>query len=109
MCHISAFFCSSRRRHTSCALVTGVQTCALPISDPLPLAARELVDEAVLCGRCQADGGQQGIDKAVDVTAGDETMDQRRLAQDSAYAVPRIERGEGILENQLRQIGRAHV
>src|SRR3546814_5881113 len=26
------FFCSSRRRHTSCALVTGVQTWALPIS-----------------------------------------------------------------------------
>src|SRR3546814_2098400 len=25
------FFFSSRRRHTSCALVTGVQTCALPI------------------------------------------------------------------------------
>src|SRR3546814_15207900 len=27
------FFFSSRRRHTRCALVTGVQTCALPISD----------------------------------------------------------------------------
>src|SRR3546814_304058 len=26
------FFISSRRRHTRCALVTGVQTCALPIS-----------------------------------------------------------------------------
>src|SRR3546814_9558173 len=26
------FLLSSRRRHTSCALVTGVQTCALPIS-----------------------------------------------------------------------------
>src|SRR3546814_1084023 len=26
------FFFSSRRRHTRCALVTGVQTCALPIS-----------------------------------------------------------------------------
>src|SRR3546814_18262011 len=26
------FLFSSRRRHTSCALVTGVQTCALPIS-----------------------------------------------------------------------------
>src|SRR3546814_7618944 len=25
------FFFSSRRRHTICALVTGVQTCALPI------------------------------------------------------------------------------
>src|SRR3546814_1678417 len=37
------FFFSSRRRHTMCALVTGVQTCALPISirarpasDPFP-------------------------------------------------------------------------
>src|SRR3546814_10399320 len=28
----NSFFFSSRRRHTSCALVTGVQTCALPIS-----------------------------------------------------------------------------
>src|SRR3546814_1075005 len=27
----SYFFFSSRRRHTRCALVTGVQTCALPI------------------------------------------------------------------------------
>src|SRR3546814_18322584 len=32
-------FFSSRRRHTSCAFVTGVQTCALPIS--------ELPDDAV--------------------------------------------------------------
>src|SRR3546814_8915529 len=31
------FFFSSRRRHTRCALVTGVQTCALPI---LPTMAR---------------------------------------------------------------------
>src|SRR3546814_9732464 len=29
--YLSFFFFSSRRRHTSCALVTGVQTCALPI------------------------------------------------------------------------------
>src|SRR3546814_6799787 len=39
------FFFSSRRRHTRCALVTGVQTCALPIwtipvSDPA--AARQI-------------------------------------------------------------------
>src|SRR3546814_12862059 len=33
LCVISVvFFFSSRRRHTRCALVTGVQTCALPIS-----------------------------------------------------------------------------
>src|SRR3546814_13537949 len=30
------FFFSSRRRHTRCALVTGVQTCALPISRHAP-------------------------------------------------------------------------
>src|SRR3546814_3339090 len=30
-CEYIAFFFSSRRRHTRCALVTGVQTCALPI------------------------------------------------------------------------------
>src|SRR3546814_10848167 len=29
------FFLSSRIRHTSCALVTGDQTCALPISLPI--------------------------------------------------------------------------
>src|SRR3546814_3261701 len=42
----SIYFYSSRRRHTRCALVTGVQTCALPIfhkrrqcgrSDPVSL------------------------------------------------------------------------
>src|SRR3546814_6407695 len=35
------FFFSSRRRHTRCALVTGVQTCALPIyiGDPCRLEA----------------------------------------------------------------------
>src|SRR3546814_8802767 len=31
------FFFSSRRRHTRCALVTGVQTCALPISHSSPI------------------------------------------------------------------------
>src|SRR3546814_17197444 len=29
--YLALCFFSSRRRHTSCALVTGVQTCALPI------------------------------------------------------------------------------
>src|SRR3546814_12242949 len=35
------FFFSSRRRHTRCALVTGVQTCALPIFGDLLLDARQ--------------------------------------------------------------------
>src|SRR3546814_3228353 len=39
------FFFSSRRRHTRCALVTGVQTCALPIlpEDLLADTPREIV------------------------------------------------------------------
>src|SRR3546814_5272873 len=31
VCDVFCLFFSSRRRHTRCALVTGVQTCALPI------------------------------------------------------------------------------
>src|SRR3546814_20446987 len=39
MC-VYVFFFSSRRRHTRCALVTGVQTCALPISSRQPPPSR---------------------------------------------------------------------
>src|SRR3546814_11754407 len=35
------FFFSSRRRHTRCALVTGVQTCALPILSTFIIRDRE--------------------------------------------------------------------
>src|SRR3546814_1310622 len=47
------FFFSSRRRHTRCALVTGVQTCALPISYQTPLLLAFL-DRACIW-RCRAD------------------------------------------------------
>src|SRR3546814_13806288 len=43
------FFFSSRRRHTSCALVTGVQTCALPICQALGSSGREVI-EAIIIG-----------------------------------------------------------
>src|SRR3546814_1341650 len=47
------FFFSSRRRHTRCALVTGVQTCALPIcligiaglAGVMPFIAEDAADE----------------------------------------------------------------
>src|SRR3546814_15304031 len=38
------FFFSSRRRHTRCALVTGVQTCALPIFDSAMFGADLLAE-----------------------------------------------------------------
>src|SRR3546814_14239625 len=44
------FFFSSRRRHTRCALVTGVQTCALPISDVLKDGASEIYGADAMAG-----------------------------------------------------------
>src|SRR3546814_3945407 len=38
--NVFGFFFSSRRRHTRCALVTGVQTCALPICEHARQAQR---------------------------------------------------------------------
>src|SRR3546814_5084794 len=40
---LACFFFSSRRRHTRCALVTGVQTCALPILLPFDLERLEVL------------------------------------------------------------------
>src|SRR3546814_1085316 len=55
------FFFSSRRRHTRCALVTGVQTCALPIC---------VIVTAVTCGHgnfvdtvCTLDGKQRHLQR----------------------------------------------
>src|SRR3546814_9648467 len=54
------FFFSSRRRHTRCALVTGVQTCALPIYRSRPvfyvLQDPSLTDLAVLDTECTKAG-----------------------------------------------------
>src|SRR3546814_6342302 len=51
MCLRGVFFCfSSRRRHTRCALVTGVQTCALPISPRTVDLVAEEYDIAVRFG-----------------------------------------------------------
>src|SRR3546814_15925960 len=44
------FFFSSRRRHTRCALVTGVQTCALPIFTADAIKAAEIGVETIGAG-----------------------------------------------------------
>src|SRR3546814_2736180 len=56
------FFFSSRRRHTRCALVTGVQTCALPIF-AAPLARGDVVADHEL---------------ALEVDPGDELLELER-------------------------------
>src|SRR3546814_10204550 len=65
-------FFSSRRRHTRCALVTGVQTCALPILWPFALPS------PVVCGADGRSGsgkqshnrGVQGAGRALRAAAG---------------------------------------
>src|SRR3546814_7208283 len=49
-CLLWFFFFSSRRRHTRCALVTGVQTCALPISVLERMRRHRLGAEASMIG-----------------------------------------------------------
>src|SRR3546814_8280247 len=49
------FFFSSRRRHTRCALVTGVQTCALPISKVSTIATWLAVIAAIIAGSSDPD------------------------------------------------------
>src|SRR3546814_8400158 len=61
------FVFSSRRRHTRCALVTGVQTCALPIftGDPLVLVVARRRRRAVSCrSLCFRETGDAGLGPA---------------------------------------------
>src|SRR3546814_7023003 len=69
------FFFSSRRRHTRCALVTGVQTCALPI---WPYAV-DLFDRIV--------DPEQGRDLD---DAADGDGDQRKEAEQADIAFERL-------------------
>src|SRR3546814_2309754 len=55
------FVFSSRRRHTRCALVTGVQTCALPIT------AADRLDRDADCTR--TGGLDVGIERKIDRAA----------------------------------------
>src|SRR3546814_18839508 len=57
-CSVALFFFSSRRRHTSCALVTGVQTCALPIFRAAMALAE--IDEDVYAGEALRHQAQIG-------------------------------------------------
>src|SRR3546814_10012109 len=64
-----AFFFSSRRRHTRCALVTGVQTCALPISTNLWPSFSATLIAAVLSGAMTpTSSGSERTEKACSKT-----------------------------------------
>src|SRR3546814_11721966 len=76
------FFFSSRRRHTGCALVTGVQTCALPIFLFLRTPHHAAVDTAVGLAEAIGFSGFKGLVNAV----------LRRIAREGAAARDEIGR-----------------
>src|SRR3546814_11382075 len=77
------FFFSSRRRHTRCALVTGVQTCALPIFHICSRGARGSI-------HAPAASRQMGEAAAEGKRAVEEACDERLHAMAQAgHARPR--------------------
>src|SRR3546814_20737157 len=100
------FFFSSRRRHTSCALVTGVQTCALPIS-PQPAHLTSDVQERIgqkqaecpvgeaLQPRGQPRGRHRGQRRAQAVGTGRRRQQQGDLGRQALVAESRTDRQNG--------------
>src|SRR3546814_4744672 len=68
------FFFSSRRRHTRCALVTGVQTCALPIypggGDPNAVIIKDITNGALCAVTGPSQAATAGFVAAVNGTLG---------------------------------------
>src|SRR3546814_7990927 len=112
-----AFFFSSRRRHTRCALVTGVQTCALPICEmredgmrlspsPQPGQVEMHADDA----KIDAADAHLGHHRAARLQRGqvddflmddlDRLSDQQRVAMPAEAAASRLE-GHGLVVAML--------
>src|SRR3546814_7889365 len=86
------FFFSSRRRHTRCALVTGVQTCALPISFMKPLfsAARQMVRDGGKARIVFTEGEDERVLRAVQIVV-DEKLAKPILVGRPAVLADRIQ------------------
>src|SRR3546814_15231392 len=111
-----SFFLSSRRRHTRCALVTGVQTCALPISLRCGGAAPWPALGCVAAGRhrlvadpCPGWGrGEQRTDDHQQETHDERASPRsgrKRVASGRGVSVPVGPRGRRIVKKKMRESG----
>src|SRR3546814_14750418 len=92
---VSLFFFSSRRRHTSCALVTGVQTCALPISEYITVTEASPASRSGAIKLHDA-AGYEGMRRAGHLAA--EALDE---------LVPHVV--QGVTTDELVDMVRAHM
>src|SRR3546814_10446442 len=107
------FFLSSRRRHTRCALVTGVQTCALPIYATLyglPLSGLRFFTVYGPWGR--PDMAYYGFAQKILLGQPIEVFGEGRMARDFTYIDDIVDGVVGVLdrppaggENRLLNIG----
>src|SRR3546814_984858 len=99
------FFFSSRRRHTRCALVTGVQTCALPIFEG------HVDAPAAGCGAALHLAGGHVVDDALaGDTAAPGLLDHGVAAEDDGVAIlVVVDPRRGGVHPAAVEIGRAHV
>src|SRR3546814_5673468 len=98
---------SSRRRHTRCALGTGVQTCALPISG-LPYERRRARDEIAQRLAAIVESSDDAIlAKDLDGTITSWNRGAERLFGYRAAEI--VGKSVMLLLPDDRQIGRAHV
>src|SRR3546814_15039641 len=104
MCRGVSFFFSSGRRHTRCALVTGVQTCALPIlvfneQGPLKSAYRQFNIDGITPGDDYAAIGQAVARRFARVKSGEV----------QAPAVLFIDGGLGQLNSALEALAELEI
>src|SRR3546814_8473768 len=107
-CYFLFFFFSSRRRHTRCALVTAVQTCALPIYlrlwPPQTTPARR---QSCMCKMPIGRSGGPASSTTKTQRKGGVLVFMKETAS-AASALTRMVRGWAVMMSPA-QIGRAHV
>src|SRR3546814_2846490 len=109
--YVYCFFFSSRRRHTRYALVTGVQTCALPISTRTARAIGRCQSSSSRRADIRLGGGARAGPHPVCYAGGDSVKPERRNPQHrSAHrARPVCARHSGRAEAAVSEPCRARV
>src|SRR3546814_10121656 len=114
------FFISSIRRHTTCALVTGVQTCALPISLVLIVEATLLLHrqpEQIVSASWDFANVKGAVDTVIQTIQSGVAIARMELLDTSAMMACNRQSHLGLPEcptlflefHGSGQIGRAHV